>query len=148
MEKNNTYKLSEIPAPNYDAWEFRTRISAQSKDLLETLLDNNPELTTSQNSKIWKPWKSRKDAATELLVNTLEDDHLIHIRGLETEPAKMWERLKTVHKKTGVAGSATDLWTLFHTCYIHQFIYSTSKSHFYNLVLCRGSRTTSFRQDV
>ena len=27
----------------------------------------------------------------------------------------MWERLKTVHEKTGVTGSATDLWTRFHT---------------------------------
>ena len=27
----------------------------------------------------------------------------------------MWERLKTVHKKTGVTGLATDLWTQFHT---------------------------------
>ena len=115
MGKNDTYKLSEIPVPNYDAWEFRTRISAQSKDLLEMLLDNDPELTTGQNGKIWKAWKSRNDAAAELLVNVLDDDQLIHVRGLETEPAKMWERLKTVHEKTGVTGSATDLWTRFHT---------------------------------
>ena len=46
MGKNDMYKLSEIPALNYDAWEFRTCISAQSKDLLETLLDNDPEPTT------------------------------------------------------------------------------------------------------
>ena len=115
MGKNDTYKLSEIPVPNYDAWEFRTRISAQSKDLLETLLDNDPEPTTGQNGKIWKAWKSRNDAAAELLVKALDDDQLIHIRGLETEPAKMWERLKTVHETTGVTGSATDLWTRFHT---------------------------------
>ena len=115
MGKNDTYKLSEIPAPNYDAWEFRTRISAQSKDLLKTLLDNDPEPTTGHNSKTWKAWKSRNDATAELLVNALDDDQLIHIRGLETEPAKMWERLKTVHEKTGVTGSATDLWTQFHT---------------------------------
>ena len=108
-------KLSESPAPNYDAWEFRTRISAQSKDLLETLLDNDPEPTTGRNGKIWKAWKSRNDATAELLVKALDDDQLIHIRGLETEPAKMWERLKTVHEKTGVTGSATDLWTHFHT---------------------------------
>ena len=115
MGKNNTYKLSEIPAQNYNAWEFRTCISAQSKDLLETLLDNDPEPTTGQNGKIWKTWKSRNNAAAELLVNTLDDDQLIHIHGLETELAKMWERLKTVHEKTGVTGSATDLWTWFHT---------------------------------
>jgi hypothetical protein len=115
MGKNDTYKLSEIPAPNYDAWEFRTRISAQSKGLLETLFDNDPEPTTGHTGKIWKAWKARNDAAAELLVKALDDDQLIHIRGLETEPAKMWERLKTVHEKTGVTGSATDLWTRFHT---------------------------------
>src|ERR1700679_2450037 len=65
MGKNDTYKLSDIPAPNYDAWEFRVRISAQSKDLLETLLDNDPEPTTGQSGKIWKAWKSRNDAAAE-----------------------------------------------------------------------------------
>ena len=48
-------------------------------------------------------------------MNALDDDQLIHIHGLETELAKMWERLKTVHEKTGVTGSATDLWTWFHT---------------------------------
>jgi gag-polypeptide of LTR copia-type len=48
-------------------------------------------------------------------MNHNDDDQLIHIRGLETEPAKMWERLKTVHETTGVTGSATDLWTQFHT---------------------------------
>ena len=82
---NDTYKLSEILAPNYDAWEFRTCISAQSKDLLEMLLDNDPEPTTGQNSKIWKAWKSRDDATAELLVNALDDEQLIHICGLETE---------------------------------------------------------------
>ena len=115
MGKNDTYKLSENPAPNYDAWEFRTRITAQSKDLLKTILGNDPEPTTGQNGKIWKAWKARNDAAAELLVKALDDDQLIHIRGLETEPAKMWERLKTVHEKTGVTGSATELWTRFHT---------------------------------
>ena len=52
-----------------------------------------------------------------LLLNywSLYDDQLIHICGLETEPAKMWKRLKTVHEKTGVTGSAIDLWTQFHT---------------------------------
>ena len=64
------------------------------------LLDNDPEPTTSQNSKIWKAWKSRNNAAAELLVNALDDDQLIHICGLETELAKMWEKLKTVHEKT------------------------------------------------
>ena len=117
------YKLLEIPALNYDAWEFRTHISAQSKDLLETLLDNDPEPTTGQHGKIWKAWKSRNDAAAELLVNTLDDDQLIHIHGSETELAKMWERLKTVHEKTGVTGSATNLWTQFHTAtYTHYSI--------------------------
>ena len=115
MGKDDTYKLSENLAPNYDAWEIRTCISAQSKDLLETLLDNDPEPTTGCNGKIWKAWKSKNDTAAELLVKKLDDDQLIHICGLETEPAKMWERLKTVHEKTGVTGSATDLWTRFHT---------------------------------
>ena len=75
------------------------------KDLLETLLDNDPEPTTGQNGKIWKAWKARNDATAELLVNALDDNQLIHICGLETEPAKMWERLKTVHEKMGVTGS-------------------------------------------
>ena len=78
MGKDDTYKLSENLAPNYNAWEFRTRISAQSKDLLEMILDNDPELTTGHNGKIWKAWKSRNDAAAELLVKTLDDNQLIH----------------------------------------------------------------------
>jgi hypothetical protein len=78
-------------------------------------LENDPEPTTGQNGKIWKACKSRNDAASELLMKALDDDQFIHIHGLETEPAKMWKRLKTVHEKTGVTGSGTELWTQFHT---------------------------------
>ena len=64
---------------------------------------------------MWKAWKLRNKAAAKLLVKVLDNDQLIHIRGLETELARMWERLKTVHEKTGVTGSDTDIWTQFYT---------------------------------
>ncbi|PPQ81143.1 hypothetical protein CVT26_011106 [Gymnopilus dilepis] len=115
MAKQDIYKLSETPAPNYDVWEFRTRITAQSKGFLEIIRGTETEPSTGHNSKTWKAWKAKNDAAAELIVRALDDDQLIHVRGLETEPAKMWERLRTVHEKTGVTGSAMDLWTRFHT---------------------------------
>ncbi|KDR77078.1 hypothetical protein GALMADRAFT_246267 [Galerina marginata CBS 339.88] len=116
MGKHDIYKLSETPTANYDAWEFRTRISATSKGLLATILGTDYEPSTSgRNSKVWKAWKVRQEAAAELLVKALDDDQLIHIRGLDSDPALMWERLRTVHEKTGVTGSASDLWNRFHT---------------------------------
>ncbi|KDR76609.1 hypothetical protein GALMADRAFT_139523 [Galerina marginata CBS 339.88] len=116
MGKHDIYKLSETPTANYDAWEFRTRISATSKGLLVTILGTDYEPSTSGcNSKVWKAWKARQEAAAELLVKALDDDQLIHIRGLDSDPALMWERLRTVHEKTGVTGSASDLWNRFHT---------------------------------
>ena len=55
---------------------------------VNTFLDNDPTTTTGQNSKIWKAWKSRNNAAAKVLVKALDDDQLIYIRGLETEPDK------------------------------------------------------------
>ena len=115
MAKHDIYKLSETPVPNYDAWEFRTSISAKSKGLLETILGTDDEPMTGHSTKGWKAWKARHEAAAELLVKALDDDQLIHVRGLDSEPALMWERLRVVHEKTGVTGSATDLWSQFHT---------------------------------
>lgn len=40
MGNNDTYKLSENPALNYNAWEFRICISAQLNVLLKTFWDN------------------------------------------------------------------------------------------------------------
>ncbi|KAG6904047.1 hypothetical protein DXG01_012967 [Tephrocybe rancida] len=115
MGKHDIYKLTESPTLNYDAWEFRTRITAKSKGLLETILSTDSEPPTGHNSKGWKAWEARQEAAAELLVKSLEDDQLIHVRGLESEPGRMWDRLRTVHEKTGVTGSATDLWSMYHT---------------------------------
>ena len=70
--------------------------------------------STGHNSKVWKAWKARQDAAAELLVNALEDDQLIHVHGLEEDPDLMWERFRTIHEKTGT-GSASDLWKEFHS---------------------------------
>jgi hypothetical protein len=113
MTKHDIYKLSEVPVPNYDAWEFRTRITAKSKGLLDMISGIDVEPSSGHNSKAWKAWKARQDAAAELLVKALEDDQLIHVHGLEDEPDLMWERLRTVHEKTGT-GSASDLWKKFH----------------------------------
>jgi hypothetical protein len=115
MAKHDIYKLSETPAPNYDAWEFRTRISAKSKGLLKTILGADDEPVTGHSGKGWKAWQARQEAAAELLVKALDDDQLIHVRGLDSEPALMWERLRVVHEKTGVTGSAADLWSRYHT---------------------------------
>jgi hypothetical protein len=113
MTKTDVYKLSELPTPNYDAWEFRTRITAKSKGLLETISGNDTEPSTGHSSKTWRAWKARQDAAAELIVKSLDDDQLVHVRGLEDDPTLMWERLRTVHERTG-SGSAVDLWKKFH----------------------------------
>jgi len=113
MTKPDVYKLSEVPTPNYDAWEFRTRITAKSKGLLDTIFGEDTEPSTGHSSKGWKTWKARQDSAAELIVKSLEDDQLVHVRGLEDDPMLMWERLRTVHEKTG-SSSALDLWKKFH----------------------------------
>lgn len=114
MGKNDNYKLSEVPEPNYDAWEFRTRSEARDKGLLETILGQDSEPQCGHSTKTWKGWKAKRDAASNLLVKLLDDDQLIHIRGLDDDPAAMWERLRSIHQKTGVTGSAAELWTRFH----------------------------------
>jgi hypothetical protein len=113
MTKPDYYKLLEVPTPNYDAWEFHTHISAKSKGLLDTIFGDDTEPSTGHNSKGWKAWKARQDSAAELIVKSLGDDQLVHVRGLEDDLKLMWERLRTVHEKTGT-GSALGLWKSFH----------------------------------
>lgn len=113
MVKSKITKLSEDP-PNYDAWEFRTRISAEAKGLLATIEGEDFEPTTGHSGKIWKAWKARRDAASEMIVDALEDSQILHVRGLEKDPSMMWIRLRSVHEKTGLT-AAIAVWKEFHS---------------------------------
>ncbi|THU97307.1 hypothetical protein K435DRAFT_965539 [Dendrothele bispora CBS 962.96] len=72
---------------NYGAWELRARVAARSAGLLDTILGIDEQPTTGPNSKLYKAWKNRRDAATELIVKRMEDTTLTHVRGYEENPA-------------------------------------------------------------
>ncbi|KAK0480951.1 hypothetical protein EDD18DRAFT_1041583, partial [Armillaria luteobubalina] len=97
----------------YDAWEFRVRISASQKSLLNTILGNDTEPMTGPNSKVWKAWHARCDAAVNMIVKNLDDSQLTHVCGYEEDPAGMWARLATVHVSRGFGG-IIGKWKLFY----------------------------------
>ena len=103
--------LTDKPG-SYDPWEFRMRTDARSKKLLDMILGTDLEPTTGQNSKTWKAWKARQDAAAALLIKGLDDSQIVHVRGLENDPYAMWEKLRRTHEPVGISG-AMGLWMEF-----------------------------------
>ncbi|KAK0237953.1 hypothetical protein EDD85DRAFT_729417, partial [Armillaria nabsnona] len=85
----------------YDAWEFCMHISASQKSLLKTVLGNDTEPMTGSNSKAWKAWHARRDAAVDMIVKNLDDSQLTHVHGYEEDPAGMWVHLAAVHVSQG-----------------------------------------------
>ncbi|KAJ7934934.1 hypothetical protein B0H13DRAFT_2305080 [Mycena leptocephala] len=82
---------------SYDPWEFRMRPDARSKSLLDTITGDDLEPTTGHNSKSWKAWKARQNAAASLLIKGLDDGQIVHVRGLEDDPHAMWEKWRKSH---------------------------------------------------
>ncbi|THU89997.1 hypothetical protein K435DRAFT_802337 [Dendrothele bispora CBS 962.96] len=90
---------------NYGAWELRARVAARSAGLLETILGVDQAPTTGPNSKLYKAWKNRRDAATELIVKRMEDSTLTHVRGYEEDPAGLWAHLASLYADSGVGAA-------------------------------------------
>ncbi len=89
------------------------RISASQKSLLDTILGTDVEPTTGHNSKGWKAWRARRDAAVQMIVKNLDDSQLTHVHGYEQDPAGMWTRLAAVHVSRGFGGIIGE-WKLFY----------------------------------
>ncbi len=88
-------------------------ILASQKSLLKTVLGNDTEPMTGPNSKAWKVWRARHDAAVDMIVKNLDDSQLTHVRGYEEDPAGMWAGLAAVHVSRGFGGIIGE-WKLFY----------------------------------
>jgi hypothetical protein len=62
----------------------------------------DPEPSTGRNSKTWKLWKQRNDAACSAIIEALGRDQYAIIRGLEDQALEMWEALEKYHMVTGL----------------------------------------------
>ncbi|KAK0227181.1 hypothetical protein EDD85DRAFT_958413 [Armillaria nabsnona] len=107
-EKKGSVTL--LTGNNYDAWALWTMVVARKQQLEDMVTGNDDEPSTGRNSKGWKAWRDRRNAAAELIISQLDDTQLVHIRGLEGDPAGMWVRLATVHGEGPGIGSSIDLW--------------------------------------
>ncbi len=90
-------------------------VVARKQQLEDMVTGNDDEPLTGRNSKGWKAWRDRRNAAAELIISRLDDAQLVHIRGLEGDPAGMWVRLATVHGEGPGIGGSIDLWRNFTT---------------------------------
>ncbi|ESK91315.1 hypothetical protein Moror_2811 [Moniliophthora roreri MCA 2997] len=70
---------------NYRAWEYRTRVVVRAANLLEMLMGDDEKPNRGPSSKTVKAWKSRRDAAMEMLVKHLEDEVLTHAKGFDED---------------------------------------------------------------
>ncbi|KAJ3720613.1 hypothetical protein C8R42DRAFT_671255 [Lentinula raphanica] len=61
-----------------------------------------PEPTTGRNSKAWKAWKDKRDEAAAVIVERLDPDQYVHIKGIDDDPLAMWEALAKYHTVKGL----------------------------------------------
>ncbi|KAJ3780432.1 hypothetical protein GGU10DRAFT_279437 [Lentinula aff. detonsa] len=61
-----------------------------------------PEPTTGRNSKGWKAWKDKRDEAAAVIVERIDPDQCVHIKGIDDHPLAMWEALASYHTVKGL----------------------------------------------
>ncbi|KAJ3751993.1 hypothetical protein EV360DRAFT_89175, partial [Lentinula raphanica] len=61
-----------------------------------------PEPTTGRNSKGWKAWKDKRDEAAAVIVERIDPDQYVHIKGIDDDPLAMWEALASYHTVKGL----------------------------------------------
>ncbi|KAJ3727989.1 hypothetical protein DFJ43DRAFT_1156787 [Lentinula guzmanii] len=61
-----------------------------------------PEPMTVRNSKGWKAWKDKRDEAAAVIVEHIDPDQYMHIKGIDDDPLAMWEALASYHTIKGL----------------------------------------------
>ncbi|KAE9387480.1 hypothetical protein BT96DRAFT_948331 [Gymnopus androsaceus JB14] len=94
--------------------EWYTKETAgQDVDLIGTPVE--PELTVGRNTKTWKAWKMKRDMAASIIVESLDTDQYIHIKGIDDDPLAMMETLRKYHTVKAL-GSLTSIYRkMMHT---------------------------------
>ncbi|KAE9388459.1 hypothetical protein BT96DRAFT_947592 [Gymnopus androsaceus JB14] len=102
---------------NYQSWKIRTQATACSQNFLDTLNGVDTQLLTGVNSKGYKAWRDRQNAASKLLIKRMNDNQLHHTMSYEMDPAGLWHHLSAVHEGSGLGG-LMEAWQNFHNvCY-------------------------------
>ncbi|KAF9258978.1 hypothetical protein L218DRAFT_963963 [Marasmius fiardii PR-910] len=89
---------------NYLNWVVRTTVAARSKGLLGVLTGDDTEPVTGYNSKLWKTWFHRRNAATEMLFKQMDDSVLSHACDFQEDPAGLWAHFAAVYGDSSVGG--------------------------------------------
>lgn len=74
-----------------------------------------PEPMTGKNGKVWKAWKTKKDLAALIIVENLDADQYVHIKGIDDDPLTMVEKLWNYHIVKGLGSLAAIYRKMMHT---------------------------------
>ncbi|KAE9390823.1 hypothetical protein BT96DRAFT_1063145 [Gymnopus androsaceus JB14] len=77
--------------------------------------EKEPEPTSGRNGKVWKAWRTKRDLAVSIIVESLDADQYMHIKGIDNDPLAMVEKLRNYHIVKGL-GSLTSIYRkVMHT---------------------------------
>ncbi len=81
MDSGNKKKTSVtlLTRNNYNAWALQTMVVTCKQQLENMVTGNDNKPSTERNSKDWKAWRDRRNAAAELIISRLDDAQLVHI---------------------------------------------------------------------
>ena len=97
MSAVSLYNIPKLDQGNWSSWFMRISAVFMDRDL-DGVVDGT-EILADNNSLSWK--KKNKQAMAQILL-TLNDDQLVHVKGIDTAKGIM-DKLKQVHQSKGLA---------------------------------------------
>lgn len=92
---------------------YMKNTAGQDVDLIGTPVE--PEPTVGKNTKTWKAWKAKRDIAASIIVENLNTDQYIHIKGIDDDPLVMMETLWKYHTVKGLGSLTSIYWKMMLT---------------------------------
>jgi hypothetical protein len=94
----------KLGASNYTTWAQDVLAWLGTQQLKRLVLGKqlapspaDPNRLTADEKAAVEAWEDKSEKAAGRIITLIKPDQRVHIKGMEDNPVKMWERLETVH---------------------------------------------------
>lgn len=94
MESIGGFKIEKLGERNFHVWKQKIKLILSFRELEDVIADQEPPVDVDEFEK----WKKRDAKAKAVIGLTLSDDHLDHVRGVETA-MEMWNAILNVFQR-------------------------------------------------
>lgn len=111
MAEGGKLSFVKLNNKNYFNWKYRMEAFLIKEKVWNVLSENQVVLAenpTAAQQTAYDQWIERDSTARANIVLSIEDDQLVHIRGLTTSKA-VWNALKTYHEKNTLVNKVSTL---------------------------------------